>query len=63
MLNNILEVIEWFVFIFSILYVLKHIGSVVIELLKDEPTKLTYTIIQEISIMAALSYIITFFII
>lgn len=57
-----MEYIKLLILVFSGLYIVRFIVALVIELLKDEPTKIKAPKFYEITILVAVTYIITYFI-
>lgn len=54
--------IEVFLFVFSIIFTLKYIVEVIINLSDDVPNQIKISKVELISIFIAISYIITFLI-
>jgi hypothetical protein len=54
-----LQRIELFVFVLSIIYSLKHIVQIIIETSKDDPTPLSIGKVEKVLLYLAMSYIIT----
>lgn len=57
-----MEWIKIFVLIFAGVYLLRFIVALVIELFSEEPTKIKPPKVYELTLIAAVTYIITFFI-
>ncbi len=57
------EEIELFVFVLCTLYILHFAVEFVLRLTEEEPKPLTLTKLEQVSYLASLSYIITYFLI
>jgi hypothetical protein len=57
------EEIELFVFVLCILYILHFAVEFVLRLTEEDPKPLTLTKLEQVSYLASLSYIITYFLI
>jgi hypothetical protein len=57
------EEIELFIFVLCILYILQFVVEFVLRLTEEEPKPLTLSKLEQLSYLASLSYIITYFLI
>ena len=57
-----MEWIKLFVLVFAGVYLIRFLAVLVIELLSEEPTKIKAPKIYDITLMVAVTYIITYFI-
>lgn len=57
-----MEWIKLFALIFASVYIIRFVVALIIELFSEEPTKIKTPKIYELTLMVAVTYIITYFI-